>query len=206
MSLVVDLCGTLITENTTHAFLRGLSLRGTARFCSALGLSPAISWWDGVTGRSSGRGLQVFGLKGLSRTLLYEEGSKYVRSRLQTHANSKVLEAVREAQRRSVFVYLATATLDPIADAVVKELSLTDMVCSRLDYDRDGICSGRLAVDLLGQKWHALSHLIPSHDRELVVYTDNPDDTDLMEQASHVYYIGNKEAVRTLPLAKFTFI
>ena len=71
-------------------------------------------------------------------------------------------------------MYLATATLDPIADAVVKELGLTDMVCSRLEYNRDGICTGRLALDLSGRKWHSLSQLIPSHDRELVVYTDNP--------------------------------
>ena len=70
--------------------------RGT--FLSVLGLSPAVSWLDGKTRRNSGRALQVFATKGLSRAFLYEEGSKYVRSRLLTHANSKVLEAIREGK------------------------------------------------------------------------------------------------------------
>ena len=206
MKLVVDLCGTLITENTTHAFLRWLSLRGAARFYSGVGLSPAVSLLDSKTGWNIARRLQVFSTQGMSRALLYEEGLEYVRNRLKTHVNARVLGDIREAQRRSVPVYLATSTLDPIADAVFKELELTNMVCSQLEFDSSGICTGRLALDLLGKKWRALSRLVSDEDRELVVYTDNPEDTDLMEQASHVFYVGKRESVRVQSVSNFTFI
>jgi phosphoserine phosphatase len=206
VSLVVDLCGTLISENTTRGFIRWISAKGERRFCAKLGLSRGVSWIDSRAGSDIGRRLQVFSTKGLSRELLYVEGAKYVRERLRTHANPRVLAAIHEAQAQGACVYLATASLDPIAYAVRVELGLTDVVCSHLLYNHDGICAGKLVVDTLGRKWSFLSPLVAADDGELVVYTDNPEDEDLMAKAARVYFLGDTGKIRSVSLSKFSFI
>jgi len=95
---------------------------------------------------------------------------------------------------------LATASLDPVASAVVYELGLTGMVCSWLSYDSRDRCQGRLRSDALGRKWQLLSRAVgPQYLVPMEVYTDNIEDVDLILHAERVFFLGSKGKLRYVP-------
>lgn len=196
-AVVVDLCGTLIAENTTNGFIdRWLELSTwRRRVRSALGGKRIVS---------------VAALRGLTRRYLEEEAAKYVRDRLANHSNPLVLEAVRSAQSRGSAVYLATASLDCIANAVREQLRLDGVVTARLGYDRRDRCTGFFAVDTTGRKLRHLGRIL-SEDalRQATVYTDNREDLELLRTVAHPHFLGNRNdlpQLREAEAARFRFL
>lgn len=181
-ALIVDLCGTLILENTTNAFLdEWLPLHGWRRALRRLSRGK--------------RPISVLALRGLSRRFLYQQAASYVRERLRSRSNSIVVAAIAEARRLRIPTYLATASIDPVAFAVGEQLQLEGVVCSRLRYHEDR-CSGVFAIDVTGSKLAHLRRIVPdSLLSGSVVYTDNREDTDLMQAAAMAYFFGSEAAL-----------
>lgn len=190
--LLVDLCGTLIAENTTNGFIdRWLELPAWRRRIRSLFGGKRI--------------VSVLALCGLRKQYLEEEAARYVRDRLANHCNPLVLEAVRSAQNRGTAVYLATASLDCIANAVREQLRLDGMVTARLGYDSHDRCMGFFALDTTGRKLLHLRRLI-SEDalRRATVYTDNREDLELLRIVEHPHFLGNRDVLAGLPEAEAT--
>lgn len=188
--LLVDLCGTLIAENTTNGFIdRWLGLPAwRQRVRSVLGGKRIVS---------------VVALRGLTRHLLEEEAAKYVRDRLANHSNSLVLDAIRSAQGRGSAVYLATASLDCIANAVRDQLRLDGVVTAKLGYDRRNRCTGFFALDTTGRKLRHLRQILSDEAlRQATVYTDNREDLELLRTVAHPHFLGNRNDLAGLPEAE----
>jgi phosphoserine phosphatase len=141
---------------------------------------------------------------------LYEEAEHYVRNRLSTLINPAPVHAIGEAQSKGIPVYLATASLDPIATAVARQLRLDGVVCSRLGYDRRGFCTGLFALDVTGRKLAHLRQMVPGTLlEEATVYTDNREDLDILRASTRAYFLGDRLALPSLSphdLAKITFL
>lgn len=178
--LVVDLCGTLIAENTTNGFLDHW-----------LKLSPARQRIRSLLGGR--RIVSVTALRGLSRQFLEQEAAEYVRDRLAHFSNPVVIEAIYAAQSRGAAVYLATASLDCIANAVREQLRLIGMVTARLGYDRRDRCTGFFSLDTTGRKLQHLRQVLSEEAlRQATVYSDNREDLDLLRIVAHPHYLGSR--------------
>lgn len=147
-TLILDLCGTLVSENTTHGFLCSLPVSGLRRAV----LNAALSRMGGAVcnrvGIDARLALLVPALKGLQRDFLYEHGVAYAKECLRRGSNPMVVSAIGAARDAGAKVILATASLDPIASAITRVLELDGVVSAELAYDDDtGRCLGRLAHD-----------------------------------------------------------
>lgn len=178
--LIIDLCGTLIAENTTNGFVD-----------TWLDLSK---WRRRLRALSRGkRPVSVLALRGFTRKGLESEAESYVRDRLANCANPVVLDAIRAAQNQGSRVYLATASLDCIAIAVQSQLRLDGLVTARLGYDRSSRCTGFFAADTTGHKLQHLHTLLTEEElRRATLFTDNREDLDLLRNTANPYFFGRR--------------
>jgi len=198
-ALVVDLCGTLVRENTTVGFVRWLRPKGWRGMQVRLGTSWVIGWIGNRVGIDLGRWLLVRSLTGIHRRALYDEGEAYVKDRLARLASGRVLHAIQVAREYGRPVYLATATLDPVARAVAEQLALDGVVCSNLEYRETGECTGRLARDITSRKWATLHEIATSSAlTSMELYTDNAEDGDLIENAVRTFFLGVPALLRDI--------
>jgi phosphoserine phosphatase len=188
--LVIDLCGTLILENTTREFLRSLrlSLRGT--LLRGFALSRVAAILGNLADYDLSRPLLIRCLRGLSKSCIEAAARDYVHRALAERNNHHLLVEIQRAKLEHRQVYLATASLAPIAISVVHELQLDGYVASDLAYQMDDICTGQLALDSTGNKWDLLLSRFPEfRDADMTVITDNTEDEDLMQHASIAYRV-----------------
>ena len=186
--VIVDICGTLYDSNTTFDFLDYyVRTRGYRQFRA---LSRTTAWKIGnkllfrIFRYDLTRVIAISFLKGKSREELHAAARSFSDSILSQKAYTAVhrlMQDMRERQRR---VILVSATLDIIAEVVANQFRLSEWYASRLVYDENGICLGRLATDLLAGKHAFLECLgigitIPY---ELTV-TDNISDCDLLRHS-----------------------
>jgi phosphoserine phosphatase len=148
---------------------------------------------------------------GLSREYLYSRAEQYVEDRIERFGNPVVLRAIREAQSVGTPVYLATASLDPIAHAVTRQLGFTGVVCARLRYcGKNKLCAGVFAWDTTGKKLKNLQTIVPLLLlQHATVYTDNWEDVDLLRVAKCVYFYGERQDLPSLTsreIHKITFL
>jgi phosphoserine phosphatase len=188
--LVVDLCGTLILENTTREFVRSLRLSLSATLLRAFALSRVASMLSNLSGRDLVRPLLIRCLRGHSKAGVEAAAREYVHRALAEKNDRRLLLKIQEAKLGHRQVYLATASLAAIAVAVVQELQLDGYVASDLAYRADDICTGQLALDSTNNKWNLLLSRFPGfRDAHMTVVTDNPEDDDLMRHASVAYRV-----------------
>lgn len=196
--VLVDLCGTLIRENTTVGFVSHACPRGARGLVRWFARSRPITLFSANTSIDLSRRLLLLALRGLTRAELYQAAAQYTRQVLAELVNREVLAQIRQAQAESCRVLLATASIDPVACEISRALELHGFVSSRLAYHA-GVCAGHLEEDLLGNKWQALvrDHRVREDD-EMLLYTDNDDDLELFERARRVYFVGNLERTRSV--------
>lgn len=195
--LIVDLCGTLVRENTTHGFVRRLPLPMLTR----LRVSAVLSHLGGSLYRRSGIDVRsrvlIPALRGLHSEVLRDCAVAYARDCLTQHNNPIVLRAVQQARASGAKIILATASLDPIAAAFCDILQLDGFVSARLAFDSRNVCLGFLAQDTTGQKLKYVCEQFGTNIRDRFdVFTDNSEDVDLMTAAQQAYFIGH---ARMLP-------
>lgn len=197
--LIVDLCGTLIHENTTHGFIRWLALGGWQGQLHRLAMNRMVGWISTFSDHDLRRQMLIRGLKGVSKDNLYQQAGMYIRNALHKNSNKAVLDAIVSAGARGDRIYLATATLDPVAYAVAEALNLDGFVSARLRYRQGTTCDGKLATDTTGNKWDYLAERFSlTKNDSILFYTDNEEDIDVMTIAKHTYFLGEREAFKRL--------
>lgn len=188
--LVVDLCGTVVYENTTQGFLRQARLPLPWRMLADLLLSR-ISTFPAhrFDCEQLHRKALIACLRGLPRFDLLRQAEEYARSALSSRARLDVLRRIKAAQDEGVRVVLASASLDFIVEGFAKALFAESAVSTRLMYRADDRCVGRIAVDSTGRKLVLLNEYVKSSEFGFDVITDNAEDTDLMQAAENVWFI-----------------
>lgn len=200
--VAVDLCGTLVRENTTHGFLRTVMRHSWRRPIVSAALSRMGNWACNRLGVDARVATLIPSLYGIRRETLNQCAGDYARNCLRARANDAVIEALAAARGNGAKIILATASLDPIASAFVRELDLDGAVSAQLAYDAQGKCLGRLAEDTTGRKLKYLSELMATRRwSQFDVYTDNIEDLDLMLAAHRVYFLGNAAALEKMWLS-----
>lgn len=204
--LVADICGTLVYENTTRGFLAWLAKRGHRSFEIELALSKPVSWVSTKTGFDIGRRWLVWALRGTDQMWLRTEARSYASDALARRSRRSVVDVVRRHVVAGRSVVLASATLEPVAEAFQQALGASASVGSALAYDDCGRCQGTLQRDTTGRKWELLQPLLPSSSFQLSVYTDNHDDLDVMVHADRVIFFGSPSRAMTeqIPFDRLT--
>lgn len=187
---IVDLCGTLVFDNTTHAFLRSLDVKPLRSLMRSVALGRMGAILNKLAGRDVARKLAIWSLEGLERTYLKEAADAYTTKALKDRIRPEIISIVQGFQSRGEQVFLATASLEPIAVAMVRELNLDGYVSSKLAFDSKSLCRGVLESDSTGKKLVLLEAKYPwLQMADWTVATDNREDIDLKERANLVYQI-----------------
>jgi len=182
--LVVDLCGTLVYDNTTHSFLQQLpDGAGLVRSMLLSRIGHALA--ARLPALNHRRRLAAT-LAGCPRQRLSAAATAYARHALATRARPEVLRQVKEAGRQ---VVLASASLDVVVSAFAAELQIPVCVSTELEYDTLGVCTGRILRDSTGCKLARLTEALGRSPGRFDLITDNPEDTDLMQAAVRVQFI-----------------
>lgn len=202
---IVDVCGTLVHDDTTLGLLRHHFAKDTAhplraRLISAICTPRSLPWWtfaiaEKLTGQHLLKRFAVRLLAGERCEALDESALEYARRLLKDRRIAPVWQ-VLEAPLATGRVVLASASLDPVV-AALASLTGARHVASTLE-QRDGILSGHYETDLTGQKQHALVEKYGKTVLEgpISVITDNTSDRPLVEMASVAYIVLHDAAHR----------
>jgi phosphoserine phosphatase len=194
-AVVVDLCGTLILENTTHGLFGALPFSPHIALRNRVWKSRFGHLVNRIAGKDVARDELVRSLRGWSREALEGYARTYVRDALGKKISPLVRRGLVDGREEGALIYLATASLEPVAVAIVEAFALDGYVASTLEFDPAGHCTGRFACDITGIKWSKLRERFPAiQDAEITVYTDNPEDTDLKDIASHFHFMKGQSS------------
>lgn len=204
---VFDVCDTLFYSNTTFDFLRFvLAQRGSTGKQAVLKLVSA-KWsplfvglvaWQKATGGDPVKAVALQLLAGIPRAELYELGRRFVAEFLPARRIARTHELLAGLAQTQTRVVLLSASLDPVIAALAAALGSIEFVSSRLEYDAQGICTGRLQQELTGQKQAALQTLLTNKGEplRLAVATDNFTDHGLVSQAAIRYVVVHNAAAK----------
>ncbi len=187
---VVDVCHTLYHENTTIGFINyigGASYR--IRLLRFSFIKVFLVILGKILGKDLYRILYIKNLAGKTRTELYMLALKYHDNVLCNVKIPVVHELI--LKNRDVFDYkLCSASLDIIISAVVErnDIFSKKYISSKLEYDKNDICTGKLAYDLLGKK--ATEFNSPDW-----VITDNISDLELIKKSKKSTVVSKRKNI-----------
>lgn len=202
---VVDVCGTLVRDDTTlgllrHHFARDgkrpirymLFMAMTARR-SPLRLAFAVL--EKLTCRHLLKHVAVRLLAGDEVEALNQSAAGYA-ARLLEHRRVVSVWTLLDVPVQSGRVVLASASLEPVVASLASALGARH-VASALDH-RAGVLTGRYASDLTGQKEQALiekyGHAVLAG--QVCAISDNFSDRPLLEKAAQAYVVLHRESHR----------
>lgn len=185
-TLVVDLCGTLVLENTTHGFLKYLPANLGGDWYRLMLLSRSGQAIGHFFPRVEHRRRLIGCLTGFKREWLEQQAGAYASVTLATKARTRVVRQVLAAPEQAI---LASASIDVVVAAFASLLGVSTWVATELDYDDAGRCTGRIKNEATGCKLRRLEAKTGRSFSGFQLITDNPEDTDLMSIAGHVDFI-----------------
>lgn len=202
---VVDVCGTLVRDDTTLGLLRHHFGRDTPRrvrylffkFMTArrspLRLGFVIA--EKLTRKHLLKHMAVRLVAGDTVQALHQSAAEYALQLLQQRRVSSVWHLI-QVPLRSGQVVLASASLEPVVTALATALGARH-VASELE-QQDGVLTGRYLVDLTGRKEQAL---IEKYGPEVLAgqmcaISDNYSDRPLLERAAQAYVVLHHESHR----------
>ena len=185
-TLVVDLCGTLVLENTTHGFLRHLPATSVRDWYRLMLLSRGGQAIGHFFPRFEHRRRLIECLAGFDREWLQQQARAYANFTLATKARARVVQQVLVAPDQAI---LASASIDIVVAAFAGLLGVSTWVATELDYDDAGKCTGRIKRDATGCKLRRLEAKTGCSLSGFKLITDNSEDTDLMGIAGQVDFI-----------------
>lgn len=189
---VVDVCGTLVRDDTTlgllrYHFSRDGSRRGRARFLESVTRRRSLLWFgfaaaEKLTGRHLLKHVAVRLLAGDKVESLSESAVEYAEWLFSERRVLSVWKRLEEPLFGGRVV-LASASLSPVVGALAEEMGV-DYVASELE-EKNGRLTGRYARDLTGCKEDALAERYGEGIRTGAerVFTDNFTDRPLVEKA-----------------------
>lgn len=203
--LVVDVCGTLVRDDTTLGLLRHhfsrmrdrrtrvLALRALTARRSPLRVLVAVL--EKFTGRHLLKRLLVGMLAGDREAEIDVSAREYAQALLENRRVTAVWERLglpHGAER----IVLASASLEPVVKALAEALG-TRYVASSLEA-HDGVLTGRYQADLTGKKEEAIARKYGPDVLEMPfgAFSDNLTDRDLMAKACSACVVLHRESHR----------
>lgn len=195
---VVDVCGTLVRDDTTLGLLRHHFARDGRRRMRYLlytvitaPRSPVrlcFAVVERLTGRHLLKHFAVCLLAGDKPEALDQSGSEYAALLLAERRVPSVWPLL-EAPLKSGRVVLASASLEPVVASLAAATGARH-VASLLE-QKNGVLTGRYAVDLTGRKERALTEKYGSAvlAGKMCVISDNFSDRPLLEKATRAYVV-----------------
>lgn len=189
---VVDVCGTLVRDDTTlgllrHHFRRTGRRFGRAWFFDSMTRRRNLIWFGFAVAEKLSRRhlLKHFAIRFLAGEAvdsLQESADEYASWLLAERKLDSVWQRLEQPLVNDRVV-LASASLDPVVAALANAMGV-DYVASSLE-EKDGRLTGRYALDLTGQKEGALARRLGKEVLAGVecVLTDNLTDKTLVEKA-----------------------
>jgi len=202
---VVDVCGTLVRDDTTLGLLRHhFASDGKRPFRYMLframtaRRSPvrlAFSVLEKLTGRHLLKHAAVWLLAGDRVETLNQSAAEYA-ARILAHRRVVSVWTLLDVPVRTGRVVLASASLEPVVAALAAALGARH-VASVLDH-RAGVLTGRYASDLTGQKELALIEKYGPNvlAGQVCAISDNFSDRPLLEKAAQAYVVVHRESHR----------
>jgi phosphoserine phosphatase len=196
--LWVDVCGTLYDANTTAGFVRshlartgrGWSL-GILKLLSSrkTPLRPSFILLGKWLGRDLLRDAHIAALKNEQRQTLEASVVHYCQQ-LAPKAIAPVHQLVAELRAKGWAPVLISNSLDIVVSNLASSMGIPSLA-SQLGF-QDGICEGRLKVDLKGRKLEMfkISHPEEIEKENCAVITDNKSGDDLISASSMVFLVG----------------
>jgi phosphoserine phosphatase len=154
--------------------------------------------WQKVVGGDPVKAGALRLLAGISRDELYGLGRRFVAEFLPARRIARTHELLASLAQTQTRVVLLSASLDPVIAALAAALGPIEFVSSQLEYDAQGVATGRLQQELTGQKQAALQTLLanPAQPLRLAVATDNFTDHGLVSQAQVRYVVVHNAAAK----------
>ena len=202
---LVDVCGTLVRDDTTVGLLHHHISRISPRslrlaLFSALSSRRSPLWWcfaglEAVLRRHLLKHVLVRLLEGDAVSELQESARGYA-SHLLGFRRVRPVWAVIEPALGTQRLFLASASLEPIVESLASMLR-APYVASTLE-SRDGVLTGRYLEDLTGGKREALERKFGSETFQgpLCVISDNVSDRPILESAARRYVVLNRRSDR----------
>ncbi|MGJ7457444.1 haloacid dehalogenase-like hydrolase [Halomonas sp. RA08-2] len=202
---IVDVCGTLVRDDTTLGLLSYHFGRDRARPLRRWVFNSVSTRWSplwfafAVAERLTGRHLlKHFVLRLLSGDRLenLESNAREYAQHLLSNRCVPTVWTLLEQPLSSGRVLLASASLEPVVSALAVSTG-AGYVASTLEH-REGVLTGRYEVDLTGKKSQALVDKYGSEVflGKVCVFTDNYTDRSLVEDAESCYIILHDPAHR----------
>lgn len=192
-TVLIDICGTVFDSNTTFDFLdEFLRQSSYARFRR---LSRTVIWraisksFALLRGTDLTRYIAVRYLRDIPRQQLVEAADRFCESVLRHKVKVRTIETIEQYRRQGYRLVLASATLDFIAEAVARWLSIDTFFGSELSYTVGGNCRGLIVKDRLGHKLQAVKDCqiaLPV----AVTITDNLSDIDILRMSDRVWIVA----------------
>lgn len=210
--LVVDLCDTLYTSNTTQDFFNYtfandevyLKLKNKNKsfsFKVMNKLSNKVFKYD------LSRALTTKILRDKESSKIDELVSKFLEGFLESKKINKVHEIIEEYKKNGYKIIMVSASYDFIGKCVAKKIGIDDVIASRAEV-LDNKYTGRVAEDILHTKLSKFKEKFPSYE-DLVMITDNTTDYEFVKETSKSYIVINKrneEFWRSRKEDKFIFV
>lgn len=202
---VVDVCGTLVRDDTTlgllhHHFSQDATdwfrlwcLRVlTTKYGPFLVVFKIL---EHLTGQHVLKFALLYFLKGTKVSALDASANSYAALLLAQRCTPSVWHALSSPLRPAAIV-LASASLEPVVAQLAKRMGVL-YVASTLGH-KAGVLTGRLAADLTGQKIPALHAKLGADCLQgpLWVLSDNFSDRSLLEQATKAFVVLHNDKHR----------
>ena len=197
---IFDICGTLYHSNTTFDFLEYF-LKDTSIYYRYYNiLRKTIVWrlFNKIAVKllrmDMTRIIALCFLKGYTYDELKDAAQSFYNEYLIPHQNVKVIDSLKSLSLDPHNkIIIVSATLDFIADIISRHVPCQSCYSSQLAY-QNGVCQGKLSVDLLGRK---VEKIFADFERYFEgVYTDDLSDMTLLEKAKEkniIVYPKTKE-------------
>ncbi len=196
-SLVVfDVCNTITKVNNTSYFI-SFVLQGNIfkkfLFDCLLFLSKILLSFFGKNSSLtiSLRKAQIMFLRGYRKDFLDEKARAYPEYlKINGLFNKKILEIIREEQKKKSFLVLASAAIDTPIESIAKFLGANLYFSSQIKYQK-GKCTGKLKKDLFGhkQKIFTDNSINLKNYQKSSVYSDNLEDLSFISHFNSINII-----------------
>ncbi|AWS49985.1 MULTISPECIES: hypothetical protein [Providencia] len=174
---VFDICDTLYPCNTTYTYIESIFNKKSFWPQKYLPIKIINKIIYKLLNIDLIRHYNISLLKGKSVEKLNYYALDYV-SKLS--ANTDVIQILKNYHDEGYDIMLASATLEPVANAISNILPIKNYFATQLLFNSKKECAGRLAKDLLGCKKNILESLLFSYD-DVVFITDNKSDANCIE-------------------------
>lgn len=183
---VFDICGTLYDSNTTFDFLSFIFSPISVAFRRFDTLRKTVVWRlfnklaRSYFHKDITRLIALRFLKGYTHEELVQLGQKFYDEFLKNNEHANLISTLNYLLLQEAHVVLVSATIDVVAEVIANRLGIKDWYGSQLLY-KNGMCQGRLMLDLLGAKRNLLlrNNLLEIE----AVYSDDLSDVPIFENA-----------------------